>query len=219
MEKKSKFRYRWASRTRNHLALSDGAQTLKFNPTKCRRQSSRTLRAHSLALSFCLWFLYPQSTPSQQPRMRPLDVVKEYCRLDFDGARLSTETWKNVQPLVAWTGEPGWDTVTVVSGFQVEETQQSPRMAMVTATFKVLGTLAGDGLTVGKRKPEVVEFELRHINGAWKISKPVIMPHVSVASASKNIQHLIALEPKGADRKHNLESLLQQLQAAQEHTP
>jgi len=75
----------------------------------------------------------------------PSGVVRKYCQLDFDGSRLSSAMWKRVSPLVSWEDEPGWDTYTVVSGFQILSEKQSKDEATISVSFSVVGTMSGDG--------------------------------------------------------------------------
>ncbi|MGA2988930.1 MAG: hypothetical protein ABSD88_00545 [Candidatus Korobacteraceae bacterium] len=46
-------------------------------------------------------------------------LVSNYCRLDFNGARLSTEGWQQIRQLTSFRENPDFNTVFIVSRCQV----------------------------------------------------------------------------------------------------
>ena len=45
--------------------------------------------------------------------------VSNYCRLDYDGARLSPEGWARLQPLTSWRQNPDYKRFVVVTRYQI----------------------------------------------------------------------------------------------------
>ena len=96
----------------------------------------------------------------------PSETVQQYCQLDYDGQRLTSETWPLVAHLVSWQVEPGWDMATGVTGFQIT----SEIVDGNTATVQVLFFATNN---------ETVKFTLQRNSNTWKIVSPVHQPHVS----------------------------------------
>lgn len=46
-------------------------------------------------------------------------TAASYCRLDYDGARLSPQGWTRLQPLTAWRENPEFKRILVVNRYQV----------------------------------------------------------------------------------------------------
>jgi hypothetical protein len=99
----------------------------------------------------------------------PSETVHEYCQKDFDGDRLSSETWQKVATLIAWEHEQGWDVVTGISEFKIISEEITDKAAKVKVQFlNESGTL-----------DEIINIKLRNDSCGWKISSPACRPHVS----------------------------------------
>ena len=48
--------------------------------------------------------------------------------------------------------------------------------------YEVVGTAVGPQITRFGKELETVEFELESAGGTWKITRPIIPPHVSLAA-------------------------------------
>jgi len=175
--------------------------------------------SHALPVVLMVSFLaHPAlagGAPSYDLPSTPVEAIKKYCSLDLGGARLSSTTWSKVAPLIAWEDEPGWDAVVVVSGFRIGSPKETGSRALIPVTFRVLGTLDGDGPFVRGSRLETINFELARSETGWKVKKPVIPPHVSVSSISNNIRGLVETERGNSDRRRVLEATLKDLRAAQ----
>ena len=133
----------------------------------------------------------------------PLEVVEEYLSLDFEGARLSSESWPTIVEFITWEVEPGWDTVIVVEGFRVHEPTLNAATALVPVSYDVAGIWSGDrfylpdevppSVTELSRKARGTEFRLQLVENTWRIVHPRSHPHVSVQSL---IDHLKKLAPE-----------------------
>lgn len=109
----------------------------------------------------------------------PIEVVRQYCEFDLEAGRISTANFPKLPSLVAWEAEPGWDTVTIVSGFKILSSKQSHDRAVVTVKWAVLGHSEAENITKDQ-KSEVVDYQSKLVKGLWKIESPVIPPHVSL---------------------------------------
>jgi len=109
-------------------------------------------------------------------------LLEAYCALDFDGARLSSTTFEKVDSLVAWEQEPGWDAVKLVEGFTLGAPQASGNRIEIPVIYEVVGTADGPQVTRFETQLETVKFELESAGGTWKITGPIIPPHVSLAA-------------------------------------
>jgi hypothetical protein len=110
--------------------------------------------------------------------------VRRFCLLDFEGARLSSDTWPEVEPLVAWETAPDADPVILVSGFEVGEVRGAGEEAEVTVRYAVLGSMgvpwkAPAAVAVDEEGGETVTFRLVRESGVWKVAEPAPPPHSS----------------------------------------
>lgn len=154
-----------------------------------------------------------ETARGERQRLRPKDVVKEYCRLDFEGARLSSETRSQVASLIAWEEERGWDQAVIVSKYRVTNVVVRGNHATARVEFKVLGRLEGDEPFVPGRRLEAVHFGLERAEDVWKIENPIIAPHVSVRSMIQHLRGWIEHEKEGSEHRADLEEQLRQLEA------
>jgi len=123
----------------------------------------------------------------------PASVVQKYCKLDLDGARLSSQNSNNdaITALATWPIEPGWDTSVVVSAFEIVSKNIGPRESSVTVRYIVLGKMFGAKVTPSQKQKELVTFVLRKSHGGWLIERPLIAPHVSVSAAISALHGLL----------------------------
>ena len=109
-------------------------------------------------------------------------LLEAYCSLDFDGARLGSTTGEQIWSMVAWENEPGWDAVKLVEGFTIGAPQASGNRIEIPVIYEVVGTAAGPQVARFGKELETVKFELESTGGTWKITGPIIPPHVSLAA-------------------------------------
>jgi hypothetical protein len=153
-----------------------------------------------------LLFAVPPALPGKYPST-PADVVRMYCEFDLKTGRISTANFAKLPPLVTWEEEPGWDTVTIVSGFRILSSKLFDRRATVSVRWDVLGHSEAENVTKD-RKSEVVEYQLKQINGLWKIDEPVIPPHILLSTARAFVLSQFQNEPKRqASWLHSLDTL------------
>lgn len=187
-----------------------------------------TLRLGALVTVAFLALSNPAVSQQASPAT-PASVVSRYCQSDFNGARTSSQTYREVTHLVRWTSEPGWDTVSVVKKFGIVSKRTISRHATVVVDYEVLGEIAGWDFT-SEQRTERVQYSLdlgdkagtpngdnpvlAHSTERWRISDPVIQPHISLAFAIHHIKWLIRTQD---DPEHKLPKVLAQLQALQKN--
>jgi len=126
-------------------------------------------------------------------------LVETYCKVDFDGAMLSTENyWKSPLPTFVVTGEeegPAWDTVALVKAFSIKKIEVKGENASVTVMYEVLGEVLGAQDVEIKKSNECYTFKMRKQKGDWKLIRPSdLMPHIGVDTAIRHIQELYETE-------------------------
>ena len=131
--------------------------------------------------------------PTQVPRLtNEADVrnrVGQYCRLDYQGARLSDQDWQKLKPVVNWTSNPEYPLIDVVSRYDIgSSVTQDHGKWRVTVTYHLLGRFnLGQGYsTEVAGSDKEVEFSVQEINGELKVSSvDPNFPHPSKASMLK----------------------------------
>jgi len=80
----------------------------------CRRRTSAC--AGALILSLFL------ASPTRAADPGPQNVVREFCQLDANGARLGS-VGHGIAALVGWPFDPAWDEVLFITGYQIGSTR------------------------------------------------------------------------------------------------
>jgi len=130
----------------------------------------------------------------------PKAVVNRYCSLDFRGARLSSEGFPSMASLYTWEVEPGWDEAVVVKTFLIKSYEIEGQRAIVRVQYARLGTFGAESFDAEK-KSEDITFNLIKQKGSWRITSPVIPPHVSPEAAIHNIEEIIQNEGEQSRQK------------------
>ncbi|HUN86146.1 MAG TPA: hypothetical protein VMU48_17330 [Terracidiphilus sp.] len=159
------------------------------------RNASLFLGRTLSSITVLLWltsFVAGQPTISSD-KTSPVSVIRKYCELDLEGARLSSENPNadEITALATWRIEPGWDTSVVVSAFEIENTSLGPKESRVTVRYVVLGKMFGAKVAPAQQHKELVTFVLKESSGGWLIERPLIAPHVSVSAAISALKSLL----------------------------
>lgn len=125
-----------------------------------------------------------------QKSIPPAEVVRAFCKLDFEGARLEAANYPKIAKLYSWKGEPGWDTALIVKSFRVKPVANNGNTASVIVEYTQYGELAGEEFHL-KEGANAARFKLKKISGSWRIIAPVIPPHVSVSAIRQHIEALV----------------------------
>jgi hypothetical protein len=126
----------------------------------------------------------------------PSRLVAEYLRRDVAGDFTSTNSWE-ASAFTCPGRMPGWDGVTVITGYRVEPLAVGQDTAKYRVHYQVFGPLgddsAGQGLTVRPRTEVDTFVVLRTVFG-WRIDLPIIDPHLLPRAA-------LGFALKGRDRQ------------------
>lgn len=117
--------------------------------------------------------------------LSPSDVVRNYCELDGNGARLSSVDYYEVRRLMAWDDdrdEPGWDSFKVISGYEILGEKIEGDSATVKVKYNIVA--GGDflGLDVNKTS-ETVDIFLKKKAGGWRVETYVPLPRIYIDTA------------------------------------
>jgi len=164
------------------------------------------------------------------------ETVMKFCWLDAHGARTDSRlpSFHEIDEMNLWEAEPGWDTVAVITKYRVVAGQQSGKKATVTVKYDVAGKIADSDWEEAGQTETVnftLEYSARHWsfpdNAApalvkaplrWRITDPVLMPHVSLGWAIAEMKKQIASE-KDATEKTKKQKVLDRLYAIENARP
>lgn len=118
---------------------------------------------------------HAQTTEGKSAR----EVVELFCLADYTGAHLRGDLWREYSYLLdeEWEWEPGWDTVSVISSYEIVGEVDHGDTTVVQVRYHVLGRAsinweAVEGTVVADRN--VVKTPT-----GYKIGSPVTMSFVS----------------------------------------
>ena len=77
----------------------------------------------------------------------------EYCKLDFTGARLSSETRLKMAEYVSWENESDFDSIKVVSDFRIYSANGNEYLVKVSVCYIIVGVL-------NNKNVDFLEYEL-----------------------------------------------------------
>lgn len=145
--------------------------------------------------------------------------MEEYCRLDRNGARLSSDTAdsERIAKLATWPIEPGWDSLVAIRAFELVSVTQKPKYSIVVVRYTVLGSMFGATVTPARKRTELVRFVLVPAFHGWQIQRPMIPPHVSVSTALSAMEK-IGGEEKDSDQIRRLHAGIEVLKRWQRET-
>jgi hypothetical protein len=141
-----------------------------------RRAATWRSIAATAALALCI---STAVSPGAAAAADPLAVLNTFCRADGSGARLRARTWSQVGSLVAWTLEPAWDHLTLISGYQVSTPRGDGDRVEVDVQFTVTGEVRPGRIVSGERIENLTYTLMREAQGDdWVILGPARPPHV-----------------------------------------
>jgi hypothetical protein len=114
----------------------------------------------------------------------PAEVLKKYVSLDVKGARLEAMSWETLRPYISWSEEPLWGQVVVIADYQVVDDIRSWEIVnmlevVIPVRYRVLGAIYWETASfLPKVRTEEVLFRVKAVQNRWRITEPVIPPHV-----------------------------------------
>ncbi len=181
----------------------------------------RILAAALFLLSTCTLLLaqFPINTQKPPEDTTPSEVrtlVTNYCRLDYEGARLDPKAWSKFQPLVWWTEAPKYSQIDVIARYVVDPEPVSKNgKYIVSAHYRLLGTydLANGYVPEPSGSMQNVDFLVSSENTEWRIGDAEnTFPHPSRAAMLKWLDDQLA-STQDAAAKDRLQRALTLLQA------
>jgi len=148
--------------------------------------NNRTLNwlAAFIALIGWLFIASPAAAQTGSLKHSPSDVVKRYLMLDYKGARIDAMSVETVASYTSWHEEPAWGHVVVTRGFVVAEHYRQWEVidsleVVIPVTFQVIGSvyLETAGF-VQEVETEEVRFRVKAVRNRWRITEPILPPHV-----------------------------------------
>ena len=116
----------------------------------------------------------------------PTTIVKRYVILDKKGARMDAMSFETLVPYIDWRDEPVWGRVVVISDVTVPEDYRQWEVVdklevVIPVTFQVLGAVYLEpAVFVPEEMTEEVRFRVKAVRNKWRITEPVIPPHVGL---------------------------------------
>jgi hypothetical protein len=154
---------------------------------------------------------HPSNLRKPEP---PVGTVREYVRQDYEGARLSADSWAaHIKDLTTWKTDPDWQNIKIISRYEVVSVKEGLRSATIGVRYEVLGQFESGVGYLAEPGSEDADFRLKEIDNAWKIEDldPLTGPHVSRARVVQWLQASLVKE-KDPARRVAIESALKQLQ-------
>jgi hypothetical protein len=109
----------------------------------------------------------------------PQNVVRDFCRLDANGARLASHGWREIAPLVGWPFDPAWDQIQFITGYQIGSTRplEEGRLA-IDVEYGVVGEASALGFEPVSHRERVTFILDTPDEIHWRIISPMVPPHV-----------------------------------------
>ena len=114
----------------------------------------------------------------------PAEVLKKYVSLDVKGVRLEAMSWETLRPYINWSEEPLWGQVVVIADYKVVDDIRSWEIVnmlevVIPVRYRVLGAIYWETASfLSEVRTEEVLFRVKAVRNRWRITEPVIPPHV-----------------------------------------
>jgi hypothetical protein len=178
------------------------------------------MSSRRIALLGLVLFAFPsfaQLRPSGLPKTEQVqNTVREFCRQDFLGARLSGDGWNRVKRLTTWKDNPAWRTFHVISRYDQTSVSTGFHSARVGVKYIVLGRFELGAGYSSLNESENAEFKLRETEEEWRIDDTdpeLLEPQISRQTALQWLQEK-QKTVTDAGEKASIETALKALQPA-----
>jgi hypothetical protein len=143
-------------------------------------------------------------------------IVANYCRLDYEGARLDAKMWPKVQPLVWWPESPKYSQIDVVARYVVDpEPVARNSKYVVSVHYRLLGVydMVNGYVPEPTGSMQNVDFLVSPENTEMRIGDAEnTFPHPSRATMLKWLNEQLATT-QDAPTKARLQQALDMVQA------
>jgi hypothetical protein len=180
----------------------------------------RRLLLCCLILTFSLplpALLNPKIRSFEQMTVEQRQLVSNYCRLDFQGARLSPEGWERMRNLSTFRENPDFTSIFIVSRYQLIETTVPGNEFSVA--YVVIGRYEEGAGYMPMPSVRNVTFETRDQSGELRIIRiNSSTPFVSRKAAIDWLKAKLAKQ-KEASGRAQIEAAIQELETQNTGTP
>jgi hypothetical protein len=146
------------------------------------------------------------------------ELVEQYCRRDYAGARLDPADWPKLQPLVSWQSNLDYPLIMVSSRFDVDPEPISQHgKFLIVVHYRLIGRYdMGEGYSVDSSKStQDATFVVSEVNGDWRITDiDPSYPHASRAAVLQWLNKKLSQPAPDPASKVIYEHALQDLQPA-----
>lgn len=168
-----------------------------------------------LFTGFLILCLPSHSVYASEKDFGPKRVVEQFCKLDANGARLSTEGWKKIAPFVTWSAEmhdeimPG-EHINIIKKYRVKNVVIFNAKAKVDVEYIILGLTDTFTFFPSEQQVITVSYDLVLQNNTWRIKAPA-GPYVHWENT---IEHLQLIQKEEPARKESLKAIINKIKYA-----
>lgn len=139
------------------------------------------LLASAIPVSGCTLAIQEQET-----------LVNTYFTKDLKGGRLTPDSYIEImRPLVDWKVEYAWDYAFIVKSARVYSSKMiSSDEASIEVRYHVVGLLSNHGI-LRLDLYEIADYRVKKTGNEWKITKPVLAPHIWPTTAAKHLEAML----------------------------
>jgi hypothetical protein len=154
----------------------------------------------------------------------PTDMVDKYLELDVKGVRLDAISQEALAPYITWKDEPTWGRSVVITSYKIinefkQWTIVSQSEVVIPVEYKVLGSVYWEkAFFLPEPQVERVGFRIKIVGDRWRITEPILPPHIGQKRMINYVRQAI-LDEKDRARTATLETLLDDLKKAKHEGP
>lgn len=117
--------------------------------------------------------------PSAAAELGPQSVVRQFCQADGNGQRITLPGWAALAPLLRWPYEPAWDTIILITGYNVRGPQPADEHGLtVEVRYDVIGHISPLGFNPEPQLESITYRVQPDEQGNWHILGPLPPPHL-----------------------------------------
>lgn len=154
----------------------------------------------------------------------PTDMLDKYLGLDVKGVRLDAISQEALAPYITWKDEPIWGRSVVITSYEVindfkQWTVVSQAEAVIPVEYRVLGSVYWEkAFFLPEPRVERVGFRIKIVGDRWRITEPILPPHIGQKRMINYVRQAI-LDEKDQAKTATLETLLDDLKKAKHEGP
>lgn len=144
-------------------------------------------------------------------------LIGNYCRADFEGARLSDDGWRKIRPYTALRENPEFKSIFVVARYQVLANPNPTASNSIDVNYLLLGRYEEGMGYVPMSGTRRGSYETKTFEGAMRVrNMEPTTPFVSRRAAVEWLKGKLAKAESGSPERKLLENAISQLEAPPE---